>query len=183
MKTSHFLNRHFPINLCITTYKSQSICVENSSVIFDTKFGIDHQNESIKGDRTIVVATQYKSSIDGVDLQSIAAQSMSKLRIAALFHGGEDEEPTTPQITSSSAFGKKCKASNISALNNTMERPFMQFGSFGTWQHDMNDGVVYFLNTNLTKTMFVGANLRKRIIEKTSFFKYDKTLVRIKQGV
>jgi hypothetical protein len=78
MKTSHFLNRHFPINLCITTYKSQSICVENSSVILDAKSGIDHQNESIQGDRTIVVATQYKSSIDGADLQSIAAQSKAE---------------------------------------------------------------------------------------------------------
>jgi len=34
-----------------------------------------------------------------------------------------------------------------------------------------------FITTNLTKTIFVGANLSKSIMEKTFFFKYGKTLV------
>ena len=45
----------------------------------------------------------------------------------------------------------------------------LQFGSFGEWQSDMNDGVIYDITNNSTKT----------IVEKNLFFKYGKTLVRI----
>ena len=55
----------------------------------------------------------------------------------------------------------------------------MQFGSFGEWQSDMNDGVIYDITNNSTKTIFFGANLSKNIVKKNLFFKYGKTLVRI----
>ena len=55
----------------------------------------------------------------------------------------------------------------------------LQFGSFGEWQSDMNDGVIYDITNNSTKTIVFGANLSKNIVEKNLFFKYGKTLVRI----
>jgi len=32
----------------------------------------------------------------------------------------------------------------------------LQFGSFGEWQSDMNDGVIYDITNNSTKTIFLG---------------------------
>ena len=55
----------------------------------------------------------------------------------------------------------------------------LQFGSFGEWQSDMNDGVIYDITNNSTKTIVFGANMSKNIVEKNLFFKYGKTLVRI----
>ena len=55
----------------------------------------------------------------------------------------------------------------------------LEFGSFGEWQSDMNDRVIYDITNNSTKTIFFGANLSKNIVEKKLFFKYGKTLVRI----
>ena len=61
-------------------------------------------------------------------------------------------------------------------VQNTYKLPF---GSFGEWQSDMNDGVIYDITNNSTKTIFFGANLSKNIVKKNLFFKYGKTLVRI----
>ena len=55
----------------------------------------------------------------------------------------------------------------------------LQFDSFGEWQIDINDGVIYDITKNSTKTIFLGANLSKNIVKKNLFFKYGKTLVRI----
>ena len=33
----------------------------------------------------------------------------------------------------------------------------LQFGSFGEWQSDMNDGVIYDITNNSTKTIFFGS--------------------------
>ena len=51
--------------------------------------------------------------------------------------------------------------------------------TFGEWQSDMNDGVIYDITNNSTKTIVFGANLSKNIVEKNLFFKYGKTLIRI----
>ena len=44
----------------------------------------------------------------------------------------------------------------------------LQFGSFGEWQSDMNDGVIYYITNNSTKTIVFGANMSKNIMDSSN---------------
>lgn len=86
----------------------------------------EHTNPSKK----IIDATmQCETSINGLTkFGKDVSEIMSKSRMT-LFQGGEDDEPMAPQIIPSATFGNKC---------------------------DMNDGVVDDMNTNSSKTIFMG---------------------------
>ena len=98
-----------------------------------------------------------------VPIKHANAKNMSKSRMT-LIQGGENDESMADQNV------------HHSVVQNTYK---LQFGSFGEWQSDMNDGVIYDITNNSTKTIVFGANLSKSIVEKNLFFKYGKTLVRI----
>ena len=98
-----------------------------------------------------------------VPIKHANAKNMPKSR-TTLIQGGENDESMADQNV------------HHRVVQNTYK---LQFGSFGEWQSDMNDGVIYDITNNSTKTIVFGANLSKNIVEKNLFFKYGKTLVRI----
>ena len=127
-------------------------------------FGSLADEEKQKDKKNIAAIMSCNNRVRKVDpIKHANAENIPKSR-TTLIQGGENDESMADQ--------------NIHhrVVQNTYK---LQFGSFGEWQSDMNDGVIYDITNNSTKTIVFGANLSKNIVEKNLFFKYGKTLVRI----
>jgi len=149
---------------------SENICKDSKAIAgkllkpSTIHFGSLADEEKQKDKKNIAAIMSCNNRVRKVDpIKHANAENIPKSR-TTLIQGGENDESMADQ--------------NIHhrVVQNTYK---LQFGSFGEWQSDMNDGVIYDITNNSTKTIFFGANLSKNIVKKNLFFKYGKTLVRI----